>query len=333
MILSRGLLLAAAFVASYVALSGFMSLIVALLWRSGWLSWDTLPARARAGRLATLRLLPSSVLALVTVSFVFPIFLSLEPDHEFEAVGPALLLVAMLGLGIAARSIISLVHIVSATRRIRQRWLRHANPLTLQGVLGIQAYAIQSPQPIVALIGVWRPAFVAASMVVDVCTESELANLVRHERTHLLARDNLKRLLMACVPDVLSLTPYHRAIASAWHDAAEDAADDAATRGEPKARLELAALLLKVASLAPAAPGTLANATGSPFIEPHGLERRVRRLVLDEWPVLRKPSDHVAGLVLIGIAVLVSTLPLSGTARTIVHSAVETVVAIGARGR
>ena len=332
MILSRDVLLAAAFVASYVALSGFVSLMVGLLWRSGWLTWDNLPARARAGRLATLRLLPSSVLALITVTFVFPIFLALEPNHEFEEVGPALLVVALLGVGIATRALIRAAQIVVATRRFRQRWLQRATPLTLHGVSGIQAYAIESEQPIVALVGVWRPTFIVARMVVDACSDSELANMIRHERTHLLAHDNLKRLLMGCVPDVLSITPYHRAIASSWHDAAEDAADDAATRDEPKPRLELAALLLKVAGLAPA-PKPFMGAMASPFIDADGLERRVRRLVTDEWPTLRKPSDHLAGLVLIGIAVLVSTLLFSSTARSVVYNAVEAVVAAGARGR
>ncbi|MGH9199906.1 MAG: M56 family metallopeptidase [Vicinamibacterales bacterium] len=331
MILSRAVLLVTAIVASYVALSALASTIVALLWKAGWLNWTKLPARARAGRLATLRLLPATVMALVTITFVFPLFLAMEPRHEFEEVGPALLIVGLVGVGLVVRAVVTAARTVAATRRIRRRFLQNATPLTLTGVSGITSYTIESTQPIVALVGIWRPAFVAARIVVEACTESELANMVRHERTHFIARDNLKRLLMACVPDLLAFTPYHRAIGTAWHDAAEDAADDAVTQSEPRARLELAQLLLKVANLAPSP--SYVSATVSPFIDAHGLERRVRRLVTDQSEPLAKPSDHLAGAVLIGIALLVSTLLFSSNARSIVHSAVEAVVAAGAQGR
>ena len=61
------------------------------------------------------------------------------------------------------------------------------------------------------------------------------------------------------------------------------------------ARADLAALLVKIAGLAPMAPWTAA--TVSPFVEADGLDRRVRRL-LDEdapralsiWPALARAS-------------------------------------------
>jgi beta-lactamase regulating signal transducer with metallopeptidase domain len=331
MILSRSVLLVTAIVASYVVLSAVVSAIVALLWKAGWFTWSDIPARARAGRLATLRVLPPAVLAVVTVFFVFPLFLAAEPPHELEEVGPALIVVGLIGVGLAIKAVLIAARTIVTTSRIKRVWLRGATPLTLTGVSRIGAYQIASAQPIVALVGIVRPSFVVARVVVDACTACEIANMVRHERTHLLAHDNLKRLLMACVPDVLALTPYHRAIADAWHDAAEDAADDAATQGEPRARLDLAALLLKVANLTPTVRD--ANTSTSLFIDADGLERRVRRLVADHSPSRTQPSDHLAGAVLIGIALLVSTLLFSSTARHIVHSAVEAVVAAGAPGR
>jgi hypothetical protein len=331
MILSRALLLATASVASSVALSAIVSAAVALLWTAGWLNWSDIPARARAGRLATLRLLPPIVVALVTVFFIFPLFVALEPVNDAEAVGPALLLVAIIGLGLLCRGAVVALRIVLNTRRVKRVWLADAEPLRSSGVHGIGAYTIASTQPIVALVGIWRPAFVAAAVVVDNCSETELANMLRHERTHLLAHDNLKRFLIACVPDVLALTRSHRAIANAWHDAAEDAADDAATQGEPYASMELAALLLKVASLAPSP--TYTSVTVSPFIDSDGLERRVRRLVSDHRPTRAKPSDHFAGAVLISIALFASWMLFSSTARSIVHTIVESIVAAGARGR
>src|SRR5262245_53389441 len=103
MFLSRAFLLAAALVASYVALSAVASALVVLLWKSGWLDWSEIPARARAGRLATLRLLPPIVIAVITIFFVFPLFAALEPVNEVEEVGPALLVVGLIGFGLILR--------------------------------------------------------------------------------------------------------------------------------------------------------------------------------------------------------------------------------------
>src|SRR4029453_3157085 len=129
MILSRALLLATTLVASYVALSAVASALVALLWKAGWLDWSDIPARARAGRLATLRLLPPSVGAIVTFFFVFLLFLAREPVHDSERVGPALLLVALIGLGLVARSLVTAQRIVLNTRDIKRAWLAGASPL------------------------------------------------------------------------------------------------------------------------------------------------------------------------------------------------------------
>ncbi len=330
MILSRAVLIATAIVASYVVLSGVASAIMVGFWEAGWSRWPDLPARARAGRLASMRLLPSAVLAAVTAFVVFPLFLAAEPPHAFEPVGPALIIGGLIGAGLAARSLLIAARLLVTTSRLKRLWLRGAEPLTSTGS-PIGAYQIESAEPIVALVGIWRPAFVAARVVVEACTEHEIASMMRHERTHLLARDNLKRLLMECVPDVLSLTPYHRAMFSAWQDAAEDAADDAATLGEPRARLDLAALLLKVASLAPLV--RLGHTASSRFLDVGGLERRVRRLVADDSPSRTQTSDRLFVAVLIGMALLVGTLLFSSTARRVVHNAVETVVAAGAPGR
>jgi beta-lactamase regulating signal transducer with metallopeptidase domain len=127
------------------------------------------------------------------------------------------------------------------------------------------------------MVGVFNPKLLASNSVINVCTANEIACIAGHERGHFDARDNLKRWIMASLPDMLRWTAVHREIVDAWHDAAEDAADDATTGGEAMARAELAALLLKVVRLAPAP--LWKAAVVSPFVEQHGLERRVRRLL------------------------------------------------------
>ena len=129
----------------------------------------------------------------------------------------------------------------------------------------------------VALVGVFSPRLVAARTVIDACSAEELAAIVAHERGHLHARDNFKRWLLTCAPDVMRWTRAHASIVAAWRDAAEYAADDAATCGEEEARVDLAALLLKIARLAP--PRFATPAAVSPFADKEGLDRRVRRLL------------------------------------------------------
>jgi beta-lactamase regulating signal transducer with metallopeptidase domain len=172
---------------------------------------------------------------------------------------------------------------------------------------------------------VFSPKLLAARTVIDACTRDELAGIVAHERGHLHAMDNLKRWLMACAPDILRWTPMHHAMLAAWCDAAEDAADDAATAGEEAARLNLAALLVKVARLTPHTPWTAV--TVSPFVNADGLDRRVRRLLQSRPRPASSPWAGVlpiaaAGLVVSVVAALNSPAALEG-----IYELVEALIA------
>jgi hypothetical protein len=327
MILSRSLLLAAVVTTSYVILTGVVSIVVAALWRSGWLRWADIPARARASRLPMLRLLPAFVPAIVTIFGVLPAFLTYEPHRAFERVGPILIAGSIVGLALGLRSTVIALRIVARTRYFKQMWLRSATQLRLTSLANVDAYKIESPQPIVALVGIWKPALVIARVVIDACSDSDLEKMLGHERNHLTSHDNLKRLLMACSPDLLRLSRCHREIVNHWHDAAEDAADDATTHGEATARLDLAAVLLKVARLAP--PSHHAAIPASTFIDSDGLERRVRRLVADDAPT-GTPSHRFIAVLLIGTTLLAAAPMFSETVGRLVHQTLETLVSAGA---
>ena len=178
----------------------------------------------------------------------------------------------------------------------------------------------------VALVGVFAPKLIASRTVVDACTRRRDRGIVAHERGHLDARDNLKRWIMASLPDVLRWTPIHREIVDAWHHAAEDAADDAATGGEAVARAELAALLLKIVRLAPAPAWNAAVV--SPFVEHHGLERRVRRLL---QPELEPPAPLAIVPMLALTATVVAMLAAISSPATLkaIFDAFEHLVAFG----
>ena len=273
--MSRSMLIATVGIAAYAVISTVAAAGVAVAWRR-WRQVESWPPVERAARLARWRLLPSACGALLAGGVVIPIFAAFEPVRASEPVGPLLIACAAAGLlTIAAAMWVALQTGVS-TYQVRRAWLRSATPLEIDPPAGVPTYMIDTMAPVVALIGVVSPRLVAARGVIEACSHNELAAIVAHERGHLVAHDNLKRWLLTCAPDTLRFTAIHREINDAWRNAAEDAADDLVTGGREQARVNLAALLVKVARLAAGAP---VPATASPFADADGLERRVRRLL------------------------------------------------------
>lgn len=267
--MSRPLLLITVALASYGAVSTVVAAGVAIFWR-----------RARHGNSATalalLRLLPAAAAALVTAAIAVPAFLAFEPVRASEPVGPLLIVLALIGCAVMLSAAAMAIRTIADTARLTRVWLQSAERLSVDPPSGFTTYVIDSATPIVALIGVFTPRLIAARAVVNACTREEFAAIVAHERGHYRSHDNLKRWLLACAPDVLRWTRVHDEISLAWRDASEDAADDAAAHDAPDARVDLAALLLKIARLA---PNSSAPLTVSAFADADGLERRVRRLL------------------------------------------------------
>lgn len=323
----RSVLLLSVALAGYAVLSTLASLLAMAIWNtSRRVRADWAPA-VRARRLVTLRAFPSVAAAVGVAAVIMPAFLIFEPVRAVEAVGPVLIGLALLGLVLLAAGIGAAALSAFATWRIERRWLRAARLLDFDPPAGVPAYAVESFTPVVALVGVFTPKLIAARTVIEACNRDELANIVAHERGHLHARDNLKRWLMACAPDLLRWTPAHRAITLAWDDAAEDAADDAATAGHDAARLDLAALLVKVARLS--AGQALTAATISPFIARDRLDRRVRRL-LASTPGSDSPQGAVVQpLLATGLIATMLAIVNSPSALKTVHEAVEAVVTYG----
>jgi Zn-dependent protease with chaperone function len=300
---TRPLLIAAVALAGYAVVNVAFSLLAAVVWKAGLIAPASLAPAARARHLVWLRALPAGGGALVTLLLVAPAFAIFEPVHATESIGPLLAVLALAALVQFAIALVQAACLASATWALERAWLRAACTLDVDPPAGVPAFVVESTAPIVALIGVFSPKLVAARAVIDACSTDELTAIVAHERGHLTARDNLKRGLMACAPDALRWTPVHREIAAAWHHAAEDAADDAATARDTGARVDLAALLLKIARLAPD-PGW-PPAVMSPFVELDGLDRRVRRLLDPDGPSSRSRG---AALPIAASALLVTAI-------------------------
>ena len=325
--MSRPVLIGIVALASYALFNIVCSLAVAIAWRA-WLATRSIaPATHRARTLIQLRSIPALASAAITTFAIVPVFAIFEPETTSEVAGPIVLALALIAIVQAAAAGLIAAATTCRTYGASRTWLRGGVPLDVDPPAGVPAYVVDSLAPIVALVGVFKPKLVAARSVIEACSVSELNAIVAHERGHLHSRDNLKRWLMACAPDALRWTPIHHEIATAWHDAAEDAADDAATTGDAAARVDLAQLIVKIARLAPAPAWR--EVTISPFVDPGGLNRRVRRLLVTDaaGTDARNSRWRSVTVLLIAVAVAATALPPSALER--LYLATEALIRFG----
>lgn len=325
--MTRAALIVTVAVAAYTAISSVLALLVGVAWRAGYLARTQADPASKANRLVALRITPSLLGFLLSAGVVLPVYLAFEPIRDHEPVGPIPVVLAAIGGMVVFASSCVAARTALLTRRLERQWLHSATALEMGPAAGVPAYVVDAPSPMVALVGVFSPRLIAARTVIDACSAEELAAIVAHERGHLHARDNFKRWLLACAPDVMRWTRVHASIVAAWRDAAEFAADDAATRGKEDARVDLAALLLKIARLAP--PRFATPAGVSTFADQEGLDRRVRRLLTPghepltaSWQLL---APAVLGMTLFAVILAVtSPADLKG-----IYEIVELSVAFG----
>jgi beta-lactamase regulating signal transducer with metallopeptidase domain len=312
--------------ASYAAISSLLALLVGVVWRAGYLTRKQDDPASRANRLVALRIMPSLLGFILSVGVVLPVYRAFEPIRTYEPVGPIPIVLAAIGLLVVFAASCVSARAAFLTRRLQRQWQRSATALDIGPAAGVPAYVVDAPSPMVALVGVFSPRLVAARTVIDVCSSEELAAIVAHERGHLHAHDNFKRWLLTCAPDVMRWTRTHQSIIAAWREAAEYAADDAATRGKEEARVDLAALLLKIARLAP----RFATPAGvSTFADKEGLDRRVRRLLTPRHEQLAASWQLLAPAVL-GTTLLAIFVALASPDRLKeIYEIVELSVAFG----
>ncbi len=293
--MSRTTLLVAVLLAVYALVSLATSLLVAL-------AASALRARRLsppAGVWFWLRLSPAITALMVSVGVVLPAFALYEPTHGGEQPGPVLVLLAGLAIAILVTAVVRLGRATWASWHFKRRWLRVPDVKGIEGT-DLPVHIIDRAGPLVALVGVLRPRLVVSSDVMAVCSSADLAVINAHETAHLGARDNLKRLLLDVCPDVLRWSRVHDRLARAWSAAAEEAADDDATGPtDERARMALAALLVKLARVTPGRVWDLP--LSSPLIQPDDFAERVRRLL---EPGVSRRSRARRGLLGAGVAIV-----------------------------
>jgi Zn-dependent protease with chaperone function len=313
--MNRAVMLCLVLLATYGLSTLTLAGLVALTWHAG------LKRRlAAAADLLTLRLLPVVVSAWIVFTVVLPAFISQEPHHVRETAGPLLLTLATFSIVAVGHGIWRGLQACAGAREL----LRTCGPVKRRLVdNGQEIEVLDVAEPIVAVIGGWRPRIVAAECVVSACSEAEFQQVIAHEAAHVAARDNLKQLLLIASADALAWIPLGMALMERWRASAELEADQRASGNDPHKRVALAGALIKVAR----AFGTARHgrrALSMP-IAADDVQVRVRRLLAPPTSLQRRSrAAMMVGLLLLPL-LPTAALPLYPC----VHELIEVLVRIG----
>ncbi|HXW03903.1 MAG TPA: M56 family metallopeptidase [Vicinamibacterales bacterium] len=276
----------------------------------------------QASRILLLRLVPA-LLGVIASALTTAAFVRYEPREAVESPGPLLVSAASAALCFGVIAALRVTRRLLTTARFLRTLEPTATGIAVPGV-GLPAWRIESAFPLVAVVGVWRPRLLVARRVLDEIPADELQVVLEHELAHARRRDNLVQVALTCAPDLLTVLDPRLGLTRAWEAAAEEAADDLATRASEQARVSLASALVRVSRMA---AGQAVSPI--PLLAIHrgdAIERRVRRLL---GPA--EPSDAASPLWSALVATLLLSLVMAsslagGAGLLYVHHAVEWLV-------
>jgi beta-lactamase regulating signal transducer with metallopeptidase domain len=236
---------------------------------------ERLRPRRAARLLLALRLFPLGAALFVTAGMCVPSYLRFEPEASVERIGVACLVAAIFGAAVWGISIMRALR--TAVRSLRYtRLCRRLGYRTHLDGESSPVLIVEWTAPCLALAGIVRPRMVISKSILGALPADQLTAALRHERAHLVSRDNLKRLFMLLAPDVLPFVRAFRAMERSWARFTEWAADDSAVGGDSRRSLSLAAALVRVARMGSAAQPSLAS---SLLADSQDLSARVDRLL------------------------------------------------------
>ncbi|MGA2373258.1 MAG: M56 family metallopeptidase [Candidatus Korobacteraceae bacterium] len=229
---ARGLAVSLAFFAVvYCSLSCLVALAWCALKRTG-LKCAITSARFLFG----LRIFSFMASGVVTVFLAFPSFWLMERTSLDEDARTFIL--AAFGLLIVSAGLFRILRAKARTARAVKQWLLGGS--SIGNAAGTPILSAANGAPALILVGIRKPRVMVSDAAATVLSDDELRVAIRHEVGHMRSWDNLKKALINATP-----FPGMSSLESAWREAAELAADDAAVRNRQDA-LDLAAALIKL---------------------------------------------------------------------------------------
>ena len=244
---ARGVIVSLAF---FVILYCPLSALVVL----GWHCVNRVARKSSPGSanfLCGLRIFSFALSLAVAVFFAFPSFWFMESASLDE--DAATFLLAACSLLILGAGLLRLLWAQARTERAVTEWSLAGRSRAGTSEAGTSragtstssdtaepALSASSGAPALILAGIWKPQVMISDRARILLSRDELEILVRHELGHMRSCDNLKKALISATP-----FPGMSRLESAWREAAEWAADDAAVTNRQDA-LDLAAALIKL---------------------------------------------------------------------------------------
>jgi len=306
---ARGLLVSLAF---FAVVYCPLSCLVALLWRAMkrlGLKFSMTSSRFLFG----LRIFPFTASSVVAVFFTFPSFWMMErPSLDEDA---RTFFLAACGLLIVSAGMVRVLRARARTTRAVKRWLLRTS--STGNPKRTPTLSAASGAPALILVGIRTPRVMVSDAAATVLSDDELQVAIRHELGHMRYWDNFKKALINAIP-----FPCMSSLETAWREAAELAADDAAVRNRQDA-LDLAAALIKLSRsskqwIEPALASGLVCGVSS-------VSQRVERLL--EWRIAGRPCKRTWPWTLLVLAtVIVGIASNYGAALVLTHHLTELLV-------
>jgi hypothetical protein len=206
---------------------------------------DRLRARNAAQLLFLLRILPAATALFAVVALCIPSYLWFEPAAQAEQLTVFCLLMSLSGATLWTTGI----HRVVAALLHSADFLRRAERCSINSDAANGLLVIESPEPVLALAGLFRPKLLVSSAVLAELTREQLDVALHHEKAHSRSGDNLKRLLVSACPVGFPSSRGFAALERSLARYMEWAADDEATGYDPLRSLCLADALVRVSKL------------------------------------------------------------------------------------
>ena len=307
----------------FVILYGILSVAVCAVWRRMWLRGQQFPVKRCADLLFALRMAPFVVASGVTLVLAVPSFLLLEPRAGNEPVGGAPVVLGLCGVLVTLAGTWKAAAAWLQTSRAIARWSSEARVSGASPINSRDSVSVLRSSAVVAPLtaaGILRPSVWLSGAAEFLLTERELQTALRHEVVHIRRRDNLRKLVLRLVA-----FPGMTDLESAWREATEMAADDAAVSSASEA-LDLAAAVIKLSRLTALDPP--AELTTALVHSPaESVNARVERLIA--WTERRQSAapGHSLAYTLSAAAALVVTLAVTYSELLVrVHVATEWLV-------
>jgi Zn-dependent protease with chaperone function len=290
------------------------SLAVVCTWNRVYQRVHDFPMQRLANLFFAFRMFPLALAALITAAFAVPSFLLLEPRSIVEPMGNVPLALALFGSGLAIFGLANAVLAVRKASRTVSSWSNSAEEIA--SPVPFPVMRIRRSVPALTAAGILRPKILLSRSAEFLLNGNELRTALNHELAHIRRRDNFKKLLLRFVA-----FPGMRGLETAWLEASEMAADDAAVSSTADA-LDLAAALLKLSRLKADEPSPDLSAA---LVHGHAviINARVERLISwsdEPWDSRDLSAKSILGVVIPLLAVFAITY---GSLLADVHLATE----------